>query len=165
MKNIKRIIPRIAFSAYAVFMVYLLFGMRWSRLFWAPDGYWETLCGNINLIPFRTIAEYAEGLSKTANGDSVINLYGNVIMFVPLGFLLPAVFPKARPFRTCLLTALVTLCAVELIQLVTLLGSLDIDDVLLNLAGAVIGYGMWWLLSKIKRRKHPRRSVPADEIE
>ncbi len=151
MKNTKRILLLAAFSAYVFFMIYLLFLMRSSRFFWAPDGYWETFRGNVNLIPFRTIAEYAKGLSKTANGDSVINLYGNVIMFVPLGFFLPTVFPKARPFRSCLLTALVILCTVELIQLITLLGSLDIDDVILNLAGVVVGYGVWKITTLIKR--------------
>lgn len=152
MKYLKRIILYAAFSAYAVFMVYLLFLMRSDRLFWAPDGYWEALRKNINLIPFRTIAEFAKGLVNTkANGDSVINLFGNVIMFVPLGFFLPAVFPKARPFRRSMVTALLILCAVEMIQLITLLGSLDIDDVILNMVGAALGYGGYRILTWRKR--------------
>jgi len=148
MKNMKRPLLFSAFSAYVVFMLWLLFGMRSSRLFWAPDGYWEALYGNINLIPFRTVAEFGQALSS---GASVINLYGNVIMFVPLGFFLPAVFPKTRPFRRCMLAALLILCSVELIQLVTLLGSLDIDDVILNMVGVLIGYGLWRILNRGKR--------------
>ena len=157
MKNLKRIILYAAFSAYAVFMLWLLFGMRSGRLFWAPDGYWETLRENINLIPFRTISQYAEKLVNTkANGDSVINLFGNVIMFVPLGFFLPAVFPKARPFRRSMLIALLILCAVELIQFFTLLGSLDIDDVILNMVGVLVGYGVW----RIGKRISDYRRLP-----
>ena len=151
MKNLKRVILYAAFSAYAVFMIYLLFVMRSDRLFWAPDGYGEALRENLNLIPFRPIAEYAERLVNTkANGDSVINLFGNVIMFVPLGFFLPAVFPKARSFRRSMLFSLLLLCAVELIQFFTLLGSLDIDDVILNMVGVLVGYGVYWLFARKK---------------
>ena len=151
MKKAKRILLLIAFSAYAFIMLYLLFGMRSSRLFWAPDGYWQRFGESINPIPFQTIMEYAKKLGDKANGDAVINLFGNVIMFIPLGFFLPAVFPKTRPFRSCMLMTLVILAVIEFTQLVTLLGTLDIDDVILNMAGAAMGYGVWRLLTLKKQ--------------
>ncbi len=152
MKNTKRILLLAAFSAYALIMLYLLFGMRLSALFYAPDGYWKALCDHINPIPFETILEFTQKLGETGkNGAAVINLFGNVIMFIPLGFFLPAVFPKARPFRSCMLMALVILAVIEFTQFVTLLGTLDIDDVILNMAGAAMGYGVWRLLTMKKQ--------------
>ena len=71
-------------------------------------------------------------------------------MFVPLGFFLPAVFPKARSFRRSMLLSLLLLFAVELIQFFTLLGSLDIADVILNMVGVLVGYGVYWLFARKK---------------
>jgi len=151
MKKTGQILLYIAFSTYAVLMLWLLFGMRSSRLFYAPDGYWHRLIESINPIPFQTILEFAKKLGNKANGDAVINLFGNVIMFIPLGFFLPAVFPKARSFKQCMLISLIILCVVELTQLVTLLGTMDIDDVILNMLGVLMGYGVYRLWKKIKR--------------
>jgi len=144
----KRVILSVLFAAYAAFMIWLLFIMRSERLFLAPDGYWTAFRENINMIPFRTIADYAQKLVSTkANGDAVINLFGNVIMFVPLGFFIPAVFPKERSFRKSMLWTLAVLVCIEVIQLVTLLGSFDIDDVILNMAGAAVGYGVYKIIT------------------
>lgn len=152
----KRVLLYILFAAYAAFMLWLLFGMRSDRLFWAPRGYWEAFRENINLIPFRTIADYAKKLVSTrANGDSVINLFGNVIMFVPLGFFIPSVFPKERAFRKSMLWTLAVLVCVEVIQLVTLLGSFDIDDVILNMAGAAVGYGVYKIITVFSPKNNP----------
>lgn len=152
MKKAKHILLIAAFSAYAVLMLWLLFGQRMDRLFFSPDGYITAISEKVNLIPFRTIAEFVKGLSDTGrNGAAVINLYGNVIMFVPLGFFIPAVFPKARSLRRCMLVSLAVLVCVEVIQFVTLLGSLDIDDIILNLAGVLVGYGFFKILNRIKR--------------
>lgn len=94
-----------------------------------------------NLIPFHTIALYWKLLSRPAFRQSaIINLVGNVVMFIPLGFLLPRVSGKQNRAWKVLLTTTVIITLVELIQYVTLLGSCDIDDLILNLAGAAMGY-------------------------
>jgi len=74
---------------------------------------------------------------------ALFNLVGNVVLFIPLGIFIPVVFPKTDTFcRTMLWAAAVMLC-VEIVQLVSLLGSLDVDDLILNLVGAAIGYGIY----------------------
>ena len=61
-------------------------------------------------------------------------------MFIPLGFLIPAIWEKTRSFCMFILTASIILIAIETIQLFTLLGSMDIDDFILNIIGTIIGY-------------------------
>ena len=68
------------------------------------------------------------------------NIGGNIVMFVPLGFFLRALFPKCRRFLNCMGTVAVIMTTVELCQLFTLRGFCEIDDLMLNLMGAAIGW-------------------------
>ena len=100
---------------------------------------------NINLIPFRTVGGYIRKIIGASNihlnRHAIINLAGNVVMFVPLGFFLPSVGKKRHTFHRTMLISLCAIVSVEVLQLVTLLGSMDIDDLILNMAGAALGYG------------------------
>ena len=75
-------------------------------------------------------------------------------MFIPLGTFLPALWPKLQKAWKTLLAALLSILAVEIIQLFSLLGRCDIDDLLLNMAGIAVGYALWrlcrWILQKRK---------------
>lgn len=69
-----------------------------------------------------------------------MNIVGNVLGFVPYGFILPIV---TRHFRNGFLIILSGFCislTVESIQLVTKVGSFDVDDMILNTLGAALGY-------------------------
>lgn len=107
----------------------------------------------INLEPFKTIRDYlrAYELGNIRGSLVVVNLAGNLAAFAPMGFFLPALF---RPMRNLLLflpavAGMVVL--VELTQLFTRTGSLDIDDLILNAAGAAL---LWLVVQAppIKRR-------------
>ena len=128
------------FCIYSGFMLYLLFNRAGGI---EGMDYWKQIRMNLNLEPFHTIRLFLRVLGrKDYLSAAVINLAGNVIMFIPLGFLLPRVFPTLGQFwQTILVTALI-ITVVELTQLFTLLGSCDIDDLILNLIGAAIGYGI-----------------------
>ena len=128
------------FCIYSGFMLYLLFNRAGGI---EGMDYWKQIRMNLNLEPFHTIRLFLRVLGrKDYLSAAVINLAGNVIMFIPLGFLLPRVFPALSQFwQTILVTALI-ITVVELTQLFTLLGSCDIDDLILNLIGAAIGYGI-----------------------
>ena len=128
------------FLAYGALMLWLLF----DRPGYDPGiPYWEQAAGHLNLIPFRTLRLYAGLLDSGVRSYirmSVINLAGNIIMFIPLGFLLPRVFSRLTSLPRVLLTTTVLITAVEIIQLFTLVGSCDIDDLILNVIGSAIGY-------------------------
>ena len=132
------------FAAYILLMLWLLFGQRMGMdLSTWRETYWVEFAQRINLIPMRTIAEFWNNLRGGGRSHAIINLLGNVVMFLPLGFFIPCVFRKADTFCRCMLCALITIVCVEIIQLVTLLGSLDVDDVILNMVGTAIGYGVY----------------------
>ena len=126
------------FCAYSVFMLYLLFNRAGGI---EGMDYWKQIKANLNLEPFHTIRLFLKVLDQqTYSAAAVINLGGNVIMFIPLGFLLPQIFPGLQKFRHCILATVLIITAVELTQLFTLLGSCDIDDLILNAIGAAFGY-------------------------
>ena len=131
------------FGLYCALMLWLLF----DRPGFTPGvPYFQQLRQQLNLVPFRTLRLFASLLQDHRPQlvrAAVVNLGGNVVMFIPLGFLLPGIFPKLRTFlRTLGITALI-ITAVEFLQLVTLVGSCDVDDLILNLLGAAIGYGFF----------------------
>ena len=91
-----------------------------------------------NFIPLKTIFHYLGG--KPSIGVARENLIGNIIAFGPLGFLLPIVFKRIKKAKHVAYTALILSFAFELIQLITSIGDFDIDDIILNVFGAICGY-------------------------
>jgi len=73
----------------------------------------------------------------------------NVIIFAPLGFLLPFLMRKPSFLKTVSISLAVIL-GVEIMQFITCLGVLDIDDIILNGIGSVIGYVAFLIYSKWK---------------
>ena len=68
-----------------------------------------------------------------------LNFIANILSFFPLGFLLPIVFWKAKGLH-CLLGVFATSLIFEVVQLITNFGSFDVDDIILNLMGGIIGF-------------------------
>ena len=152
MERNKKTIIRCAFGAYIALMLWLLFGQRWGMN--SGGAYLQQMKENLNLIPFRTIRQFMHILQSAQGGamrHAVINLAGNVVMFVPLGFFLPLTSEKCRHYGKHLSCVLVILLAIELLQLITLLGSCDVDDFLLNVPGTAIGYGIFCLFFRKNR--------------
>ena len=67
-------------------------------------------------------------------------LFGNVLTFIPLGFFLPCLFRRCRGCGVCFFGAAARVVCVELVQLFAVVGSCDIDDLLLDLVAD--GYGL-----------------------
>ena len=91
-----------------------------------------------NFTPFREMKRfwiYREQLGIW----SFVNLFGNVIIFVPLGFFEP-IASKNRSFLWTVADGLLLSMLVEVFQLVTKVGRFDVDDLILNTSGVVIGY-------------------------
>jgi len=142
----------VLFAVYSLFMLWLLFGQRIVLLPQNED-YLQHITARINLIPFRTIAEFAKASERgISSSHAFINLAGNVVMFIPLGAALPVIWTRFRGFWRCMGTALLLLLCIELLQLFSLLGSADIDDLILNLIGVCIGYGAFSVLKRFSPR-------------
>lgn len=100
----------------------------------------------LRLVPFQTI------IAQTRSGGwpFLINIVGNVAAFVPLGILVPAWAQRLRSFGIILLVGLLTSITIELLQWLFTVRVVDIDDVLLNTAGALAGYTLWMYVTAQK---------------
>ena len=132
---------RIMFVVYAIAMAYFLF---FRHSFNVGGTYWEHISMNINIVPFYTIKQNLYLILKQSNPylvpHAIINLLGNIIGFIPFGILLPLLLKRARTFKRFFFYAISGIVLIELIQLFTLRGSFDIDDLILNMLGSLIGY-------------------------
>ncbi|MEC0208105.1 VanZ family protein [Paenibacillus ehimensis] len=136
-----------AFLLYTSCMLYMMF-VGFGRSVHADEL-------RYNLHPFRTIGHYFIYFDSFNFSIVFINLGGNIGMFVPFGMLLPLLFRGCRTFPGFSLGFVVPLVVVELLQTVLRVGSGDIDDVILNYAGASLGYVLYRVVFGRKRHKGP----------
>lgn len=106
----------------------------------------EYLQNQVNIIPFKTILEYIKRWDHIA----IYNLFGNIIAFAPMGLFLPLLFKKQNKLKTFILTNIAIILTIELFQFLSLSGSFDIDDLILNLIGSLTIYSLF----KIKKINH-----------
>ena len=139
MKKFARPILWTIFLIYCFVLVYVLFLSRGTR-----DGFTfaEYMRRFTNFIPFKTIVEYVQRYIDGYRNLSVLNLLGNFVLFMPMGVLLPCVIRKLDRFWKVTLTVLGMVVMVEIVQGILRVGSVDIDDVIFNVVGAMIGYGL-----------------------
>lgn len=146
-RSTAQIITRLLFVVYILLMLWLLFGQRFGTQI-----YTQQLARSLNFKPFATVSMYWKMLNSQASEaflrHAVINLVGNVVMFVPLGFFLPRIFVEFKGFFATFFFCLLLVALVEVIQYFTMLGACDIDDLILNMMGICIGYGL------SKRKQH-----------
>ena len=140
----------VLFAVYCGAMLYLLFGRTE-----APDGipYAQQLRMRLNLIPFRTLGLQLRLLTQSDRPwlirHAAINLLGNVVLFIPLGIFLPKLWVQLQKLWKVLLAVAEIIALVEACQVLTLLGRCDVDDLILNLTGAAIGYGLYkWIFKE-----------------
>ncbi|WP_178023654.1 VanZ family protein [uncultured Paenibacillus sp.] len=134
------------FFAYGVFtlQVILFKTVPFSAIFYHAG---VRSIRSINWIPFYTIAEFFTS-QDIGMGRAFINIGGNIAIFVPLG-VLAAQIGNGRSVRMQSLWLLIASLLLEIIQYVLALGSSDIDDILLNTLGGVIGIGIYrWFRKK-----------------
>jgi glycopeptide antibiotics resistance protein len=98
-----------------------------------------------NLVPFRTLAIY---MANVGSWFWIRNLLGNLALLLPLGLLGPIALPALDRWWRIALVALVYSTAIELIQLAVPDRSADIDDVIVNVTGAALG----WMIYRSGRR-------------
>jgi glycopeptide antibiotics resistance protein len=141
MKALKWFLSTLYFSllTYIVF-----FARRREQLVW-DDGF-------LNLVPFvHTIQGYHQLHYMPPKGqwDFYTNLFGNVVLFMPLPFILIVLFRITNKYTIILLGAGLSI-AIELTQYIFQIGIPDIDDVLLNTGGVVAGLVCWLVIYRVK---------------
>lgn len=103
----------------------------------------------VQWIPFATtIGEFGNGI-----GAFLYHLIGNLIWFIPFGFLIPVISRKYRNVGKIIILSAALSFGIELMQWVFGTGVSDIDDILCNTAGGLIGFGCYAMVVKWKERK------------
>lgn len=123
---------------YAVFVLYLMFfGLGRSAY-------------DFNIVRLKPLMSTIEFVDRSFDWKSIIiNIFGNILMFIPFGFL-GIISPKLNQIKYLLLNFLAAIIVVESLQYFTRLGVFDIDDILLNTFGVLIGF---WLCKKFLTNK------------
>lgn len=148
---------RVLFVLYLLILIrvivfkYPMERLREIAASWREDVFWEGL-GSANFEGFSTIKMYINywGYKEI---NSFGNLIGNVLAFIPLGYMLPRLSRRFENLFFCLGMGLIIVLAIELFQLYTNFGCFDVDDILLNGLGILIGYLFFKMLSYFIRKK------------
>ncbi|WP_226034795.1 VanZ family protein [Aquibacillus saliphilus] len=133
-RNGKVIITVILLLIYLLILAYLLFFSNYRNSVHGIIDY--------NIIPLKSIISYFVNFNGITIQLATDNLFGNIFAFIPLGLLLPMISNLFLSYRKILTVACLTSLLIEITQFINRVGTFDIDDILLNTTGAIIGYSI-----------------------
>jgi len=136
-------------NIFIVYIIILIYGLviyhRNLDFSWVVTGGLTKLnhlmADTTNLIPFATINRYLGVLDRPSGfGLFLYNILGNMVLLIPFGYIFPIVSKQAKKWWFFILVTLIFILSIEAMQYFSMSGTLDVDDVLLNFVGAMIGY-------------------------
>lgn len=143
-----------AYSLFAIYLLYLFYFLFFAELMGRAD---ENRRYAYNLELFKEIKRFITYRHILGFRAVFLNLAGNVIGFIPFGYFLPINSSRCRNFFFVVLLTFTTSLVIEGLQLIFKVGSFDVDDILLNTLGGLIGYliylGYAFLCKKRRNRK------------
>lgn len=142
-------LSRICFVIYMIVLVYLLF---------LSDGFGRTQVRSSdyrNIIPFTEIRRFIRML-PTSPMYVIMNLLGNVVIFMPFGALIRWVINRKVCWYQAVFYTFFLSLSVEVLQLISRVGSFDIDDVILNTLGGLFGFWIYKLLTFWNKRRESK---------
>lgn len=150
----KRTILLILFMTYMSFLFYMTFTNGFTLYSNMLDELYFRIHfkQQLNLIPFKTIKLYFRNFNYY-NKEFWINIIGNIVIIIPYGIFLPMLWQKFRSFWRIALACLLLPVFIEIVQL--FVGrTTDVDDVILNFTGGMIGAVLFKIISLIHNHKH-----------
>lgn len=136
-QKLKKEVTWILFILYIVFLLSTIFYTKLTTGTIYPE-----LNIKSNIIPFTSIIETITLLLTKSQGLYYVFNYLilDIILFIPLGLFLSILFPKTKKIKKLIVICLTISIIKELLQLLLNVGMFNIDDIILNLAGAIISY-------------------------
>ncbi len=147
--NVIRTLGKVLFILYVGFLIYFLFVAEWYGRTEVSENY------RYNLELFKEIRRFITYREQLGTFTVFANLFGNILIFVPYGFFISIAGRSRGFFKTFFFSMGLSLC-VETVQLFTRVGSFDVDDILLNTIGGVVGYILFAVCNGIRRKHHVR---------
>ena len=145
--KIIRAFGKVLFLLYVGFLIYFLFVAEWYGRTEIADDY------RYNLELFKEIRRFITYREQIGTFTVFANLFGNILIFVPYGFFV-SLASRSRGFFKTLFCSMGLSLGVEIVQLFTRVGSFDVDDILLNTVGGVLGYIIFAICNQIRRKHH-----------
>jgi len=102
----------------------------------------------LNLKPFVYLFDYP------TMKEALLNLVGNTAMFIPLGIVWPGVFKKLNTHGKVIAAGIGVSFSIEILQLPFFGRATDIDDLILNSIGFLMGYGIYLLVKKMRKGRY-----------
>ena len=138
-KTVKKVVRIALWTCFSVYLFIVLKILFLDARYRFPV---EQIRYHVNFIPFHTVTDYVKALvNDRIELDTVLkNLVGNLLLLFPLGCMLPCLFLRMRRLGRFSLTVLLLILSVELLQIGLRVGSFDVDDIMFNFVGAVVGY-------------------------
>lgn len=142
-----RFFGRVFFVLYMALALYFMFFSETLDRTRVSDTY------RYNLTLFKEISRFWNMRYTYGWHVTIVNLLGNVICFIPFGFLLPTISKKKvfKNFLSVTFMAMLFSIGIETAQLLMKVGAFDVDDIFLNTLGGLVGY---ILMKLTKIRKH-----------
>lgn len=154
-KETKRIIQtlgKVLFVLYVLALIYFLFfSEEYGRVAIEERQY------RYNLVPFVEIRRFWVYRKQLGFFAVFTNLFGNVAGFLPFGFMLPVISERMRSGWMIILSGFGLSVTVEVIQLITKVGCFDVDDMILNTTGAVLGYLLFFICNHLRRKIYGKK--------
>ena len=147
--KIIRAFGKVLFISYVGFLIYFLFLAEWYGRTEISEEY------RYNLELFKEITRFITYREQLGMFVVAANLLGNILIFVPYGFFVSMAGRRRGFFKTFFFSMFLSL-AVETVQLITRVGSFDVDDILLNTVGGVLGYIVFVLCNGVRRKHNDR---------
>ncbi len=151
-KEMKKVIQKIGlvlFFLYILTLIYFLFFAEgYGRVSEVEREY------RYNLIPFTEIRRFWIYREQLGFFAVFTNIFGNVMGFIPFGFILPVIAGRTRNFIFITAAGFSLSLFVEVVQLITRVGSFDVDDLILNTLGALLGYLLFEICNRFRRWLH-----------
>ena len=158
MKKKIKTFSTILFVLYLFLLIYLLF---FAERFGIQS--FEEREYHYNLVFLQEIKRFWTYREQLGVWSVVLNLLGNVVGFIPFGFILPIIHRDTRNFFFITFSGFALSLCVETIQLVTKLGCFDVDDLILNTLGAAVGYILFAVCHLIddqtRRKKYGEKEI------
>lgn len=147
-KSVHKFLKWCVFLIYIIALVYFMFFAESLGRMTYVSNY------RYNFEPFKEIMRFLNNEDTLGWFVVLANVGGNILAFMPFGFCLPMVTEHRMKFiRVTLLSAGLSLM-IELIQLVSKVGSCDVDDLILNTIGGMLGYIFYCICKKIYLARH-----------
>ena len=137
----------VLFGVYLAGLIYMLFFSESYGRAALPDRQYR-----YNLEPFQEIRRFLIYWEMVGPVAAFLNVAGNVLGFLPFGFLLPVMSRRMRRPLTVILLGFCVSLAVETIQLAAKVGIFDVDDLMLNTLGAAVGYVVFVACNAVRRK-------------